>query len=110
MREQFTPGPWLVHSSHRLIVPAEDAFKPVSRDANKVTGDDAEMPKSLCLIADPRNDLSEDETYGNAFLIAAAPELYRYLELALGVLDRANVAWGGEPGARAALAKARGEQ
>jgi hypothetical protein len=45
----------------------------------------------------------------NARLIAAAPELYHYLELALTVLDRANIAWGGEPAARAVLAKASGE-
>jgi hypothetical protein len=52
----------------------------------------------------------DPEGQANARLIAESPELYRYLELALGVLDRANVVWGGEPGASAALARARGEQ
>lgn len=43
-----------------------------------------------------------------ARLIAAAPDLYKALAIALGVIEKAGIIWMGEDSARAALAKAQG--
>ena len=91
----FTPGPWLIHSRHRWIVPAEDAFK---------SYEDA-LP--ICQLRDPDERLTEDETLANGFLIAAAPELFAALKHILnGALSLPRFA---EEEARAAIAKARGQ-
>jgi len=85
MSAAFTPGPWKIDGRSLIVAPDERSGE----------------YRSIALV---RHNAAT-----NAPLIQQAPELYRYLELALGILDRANVAWGGEPGARAILAKARGE-
>jgi hypothetical protein len=68
----------LVHATNRLIVPVNDAFKEVSIQDGKAVGDD--LPNSICLLRDPSEGFSEDETLANGFLIAAAPALYEALE------------------------------
>lgn len=108
----FTPGPWLVHSTNRLIVKADDAFGDASVKGNKVEADF--IP--LCLLRDPTDGFSEDETLANGFLIAAAPELYEALEETAEALRQCyieKISADGDPRlqrASAALAKARGEQ
>ena len=99
-----TPGPWLVHSTNRLIVKAKDAFGNASVKGNKVEADF--IP--LCLLRDPTDDFSEDETLANGFLIAAAPELYEALRELLDICCRNGIPMHEKSGA--ALAKARGEQ
>ena len=107
-----TPGPWLVHSTNRLIVKAKDAFGNASVKGNKVEADF--IP--LCLLRDPTDDFSEDETLANGFLIAAAPELFEAAEALAGMTCQTTSAVDAGSGccpvcrARAALAKARGEQ
>lgn len=110
---KFTPGPWLIHATNRIIVQADGAFADVKVKNGKVTGD--KLPNSICLLRDPGDGFSEDETLANGFLIAAAPELYEAL-YALGEALGAVTAPKGHPllaageKASTALAKARGEQ
>jgi hypothetical protein len=87
MAQTFTPGPNTIVQADHLGATAYAV----------VEGEDGDLLAVGCLK-------------GDALLYAAAPELYHYLELALAVLDRANVAWGGESVANAVLAKASGEQ
>jgi hypothetical protein len=108
----FTRGPWLIHSANRGVVPAADTFKTWA----------AALP--ICLLRDPDERLTEDETLANGFLIAAAPELYsdaeflcarvRELENDLAADETARNYYGHVIPALArmesALAKARGEQ
>ena len=114
-----TPGPWLVHSTNRLIVKAKDAFGNASVKGNKVEADF--IP--LCLLRDPTDDFSEDETLANGFLIAAAPELYEALAVSTAFLNleaeahrsrgdtgKAEACEGQAKLNGALLAKARGEQ
>jgi hypothetical protein len=105
MSAGYTPGPWLIHATNRIIVQADGAFADVKVKNGKVTGD--KLPNSICLLRDPGDDFSEDETLANGFLIAAAPDLYASLEHILnGALSLPRHA---EIEGRAALAKARGE-
>jgi hypothetical protein len=100
----FTPGPWLVHATNRLVCQADGAFKKVKVKNGKVLADD--LPNSICLLRDPGEDFNEDETLANGFLISAAPELYEALNDALAV-HGGSYSWGDK--AKAAMAKARGE-
>jgi hypothetical protein len=77
MSAGYTPGPWLIHATNRIIVQADGAFADVKVKNGKVTGD--KLPNSICLLRDPGDDFSEDETLANGFLIAAAPDLYEAL-------------------------------
>jgi hypothetical protein len=108
---KFTPGPWLIHATNRVIVQADDAFNNVTVKDGRVTSEtEDDMPVSICLLRNPDEDFSEDETLANGFLIAAAPELYEALSETCAWLED-NFA-GGElrERARLALAKARGER
>lgn len=103
---QFTSGPWLIHATNRVIVQADGAFADVTVKDGKVIGDDGAMPCSICLLRDPSEDFSEDETLANGFLIAAAPELYEALQrICAAFPDDAPALIE----ARRVLAKARGE-
>ena len=97
----FTPGPWLIHTRHRWVVPAVDAFKEPAEA----------LP--ICSLRDPDERLTEDETLDNGFLIAAAPELYEALDTLLNTLDHEAVGRLGIEqetlAANCALAKARGQ-
>lgn len=102
----FTSGPWLVHATNRLVVQADGAFAELTVKDGKVEGDD--LPTTICLLRDPGEALSEDETLANGFLIAAAPELYD----ACGAVLRAKRIDARGPVVaqlHAALRKARGE-
>jgi hypothetical protein len=98
----FTPGPWLIHSANRGIVPAADTFKTWA----------AALP--ICLLRDPDERLTEDETLANGFLIAASPELYEAAVEALAFVEEMEGKFdkhflvGGE--LHRAICKARGEQ
>ena len=48
-------------------------------------------------------------TAADADLIAAAPELFGMLSIAVDIIGRAGIMWIGEAKARAILAKARGD-
>lgn len=80
MSAQHTPGPWLIHATNRIVVRADGAFNDVTVKNGAVIGDD--LPVSICLLRNPDEQLSEDETLANGFLIAAAPELLVALKLA----------------------------
>ena len=118
MSASFTPGPWLVHTTNRIVVQADGAFASVTVKDGKVTGD--VLPNSICLLRDPADDFSEDETLANGHLIAAAPELLEALEAILDALQKhvGRSDLEAQPGtpvfkaraARAALAKARSPQ
>lgn len=111
MSAKFTAGPWLVHSTNRLVVQADGAFAPVTVKNGKVTGDT--LPNSICLLRDPTDGFTEDETLANGFLIAAAPELFK---AAVRVRARAQTmrldldACEAMDDLDAAIRKARGEQ
>lgn len=85
MSAQFTPAPWLVHATNRLVCQADGAFKKIEVKDGAVHGDD--LPNNICLLRDPSENFSEDETLANGFLIAAAPELYEAGVHALRELD-----------------------
>jgi hypothetical protein len=113
MSAAFTSGPWLIHATNRVVVQADGAFNSVTVKDGKVSGEtEADMPVSVCLLRDPDEDFSEDETLANGFLIAAAPELYEALE-GLSTLMASEALFPAEltalGNARRALAKARGE-
>ena len=46
MSASFTPGPWLVHTTNRIVVQADGAFASVTVKDGKVTGD--VLPNSIC--------------------------------------------------------------
>jgi hypothetical protein len=104
-----TAGPWAIHYQRRVIVPLGDAFKPIEVKDGVAHAD--EGAQSLFLIADPRDGLSEDETYANAFLAAAAPCLLEALEEAVEWdshdAEGVEAVWLAK--ARAAIAKAKGQ-
>lgn len=112
----YTAGPWLIHASNRVIVQADGAFNEIAVADGKVEGDD--LPVSICLLRDPDDGFSEDETLANGFLIAAAPD---FADIAARIQYRANELGGdyddiprGEVNAflselDEALTKARGE-
>lgn len=90
-REKFTPGPWVADGTTVYA----DAFK----SGRNVYG-------AVACLAIGEDDTAFQEI-ANAHLIAAAPDLYEALEGVLRVADRQTVEF---DAARAALAKARGEQ
>lgn len=90
MSARFTPGPW-----------SADWWYCIIRDLHNQPG--LERGDEDC-FGYPGWD---GDNTANAFLIAAAPELYEALEAALAI-HGGGYSWGEK--ARAALAKARGEQ
>ena len=103
---KWTPGPWQVCNTYHAVHG--------ERVRNIALCDNAHIPQGNGRIL-----VSDDEATANAYLIAAAPDLYRELEnlveLAEAAMRAANRD-GGEydieaelAGARAALRKARGE-
>jgi hypothetical protein len=104
-RVVFTAGPWIVHPALARV------------DCQKVSEKGGPLP--VCQMLWPTDERSEDETEANAYLIAAAPELYAALvELKRSFWDEARVRWtaadflrfAAVEQATAALAKARGGQ
>lgn len=65
-----TPTPWVIHSKVRAIVPLADAFKIVPLVETDCEPED--VAHTIALFADPRDDMSEDETYANAFRLVAS--------------------------------------
>ena len=92
---EFLPGPWFIKDG---LIRAPDL------DPNG-------QPEAPWCVAQvfPFAGHGGDRSVANANLIAAAPELFEALLIAVAVLDRAGIIWMGEVKARAALAKARGE-
>jgi hypothetical protein len=105
MSAAFTPGPWRACAFSSIV------GCPVTAQPDKTKN-----TFNVCGVAAP---VSRDENIANARLIAAAPELYEALELALEHAERhAHHYLGGDSlkraseelhPARAALAKARGQ-
>ena len=91
---KFTPGPWAV---------SEDPRPGMEWNNEIVTA--ADYDNRICYMANGGKERA-DEFLANAFLIAAAPDLYAALEGVLRIADRKTVEF---DVARAALAKARGE-
>ena len=99
----YTPGPWRVVTVSSSI--NDWVIAVVAADGTKIADDETYYPAPL----DPRN----------AHLIAAAPDLLAALELALSDFDNYGEVWQSDDedgvnfpainAARAAIAKARGE-
>lgn len=53
--------------------------------------------------------IEPEELLADTRLIATAPDLYKYLEIALGVISGSGVVWMGADAARATLSRARGD-
>jgi hypothetical protein len=88
---KFTPGPWIANRRY-IGVPKHKSFIGEMRDHNG-------------------NWRDSDQSIANAHLIAAAPELYAALDLALSHMSEPDcVIWRDiQSRAKSALAKARGE-
>jgi hypothetical protein len=69
MSAAHTPGPWAVNP----FVAQVDAF-------------DSGEPLPVCQLLWPTDQRTEDQTFANGNLIAAAPELYEALDEALGLI------------------------
>ena len=87
MTTKHTPGPWEVDGIGQVIVPARPPAWRTLADVYSVHGD-------------------EDQADADARLIAAAPELLAALEDLLPYLEDCRM----DAGARAAIAKAKGEK
>lgn len=97
---KFTPGPWVVDPKY-------------SRDIQAPDGLDV---ATCCLSILNRKATTEEESIANAALIAAAPDMYEALEMAILEYGKPGGPWNvpTEPGtwidkAKAAIVKARGE-
>ena len=97
---KFTPGPWKVDPKY-------------SRDIQAPDGLDV---ATCCLSILNRKVTTEEESIANATLIAAAPDMYEALEMAILKYGKPGGPWNvpSEPGtwidkAKAAIVKARGE-
>ena len=95
---KFTPGPWSVEQPMDFELAIVEAGKPAHEWRFIAT----------CMFPDENGDIPKKEVIANAHLIAAAPDLYAWLERCLAMVDHGA----GPPnwdGIRTALAKARGE-
>ena len=96
---KFTPGPWQPRYTGR----GKSVFYHVSVTVPVIPGYCGEATKELASMSTTDG---ESERF-NAYLIAAAPELYAALECALACHVGTDEVWIEE--ARSALEKARGE-
>ena len=96
---KFTPGPWQIRCTGR----GKSVFYHVSVTVPVIPGYCGETTKELASMSTTDG---ESERF-NAYLIAAAPELYAALECALACHVGTDEVWIEE--ARSALEKARGE-
>jgi hypothetical protein len=115
---KWTPGPWFAHgpinaNRQDYGVVSSRPYDPAS------TGGFQRRIAWIGNASSPHQSLTlEAEVAANAHLIAAAPELYTALDDLMGGDERMQVAIGGNPlyvdrfmdAARAALAKARGDE
>jgi hypothetical protein len=99
---QFTPGPWAV-DPHRCKI---SIVNPAAVHAGS-HGGGGKLIASTPVV---KSSVQAPQALANARLIAAAPELYKCLALALGVINSSQIVWHGYGAASNALAKARGEQ
>ncbi|KOQ21815.1 hypothetical protein ABW38_26545 [Achromobacter xylosoxidans] len=95
MTTNHTPGPWSTHlvDSTVVVIPRRP------------------FPQQISTLG--HSEVADEQDYANARLIAAAPELLEALEWALRAMEARNPLWAeGERfiAARAAIAKAKGEQ
>jgi hypothetical protein len=74
-----TPGPWCVHPHFAYVVPLAHAERPIG-GAEDDAYDLAHYAQEICALHMPDRHRSEDESYANARLIAAAPDLLKALE------------------------------
>ena len=114
---QFTPGPWFYGDEDEAIVGVEY----VQVHAGQYGEPSFRSVASVEAAFNPETGRwhpLDDETRANANLIAAAPKMYEALDALLDEIDT-TLSWDDEPTAswddrvakaRAALAKARGEQ
>jgi hypothetical protein len=106
---KWTPGPWaarpILHEETTQFVKKgqpNGEWEVIFEDNQKTASEDPWFVAVIC-------DGCPGSTEANAHLIAAAPELYKYLALAVGVINGAGIVWGGNEAASSALRKARGE-
>lgn len=106
----FTPGPWRVEEGTTLVW---GACNPDDRSTYGMGYPITQARVRLGSASEYASEFREDEGEANARLIAAAPELYGALEDLAERLIGAFPSIAGTPEAqraKAALAKARGEQ
>ncbi|CUI82783.1 Uncharacterised protein [Achromobacter xylosoxidans] len=108
MTTTHTPGPWTLETVRTV---SGFCHKVGPFPARREGGD----PRHACLYSDypSESNPADQELLANARLIAAAPELLEALEWALRAMEARNPLWAeGERfiAARAAIAKAKGEQ
>lgn len=91
----WTPGPWHVSNGELLRVNTRDSITVAGvHRIGRYTGGE---PNPYMVLA-------------NANLIAAAPDLYRLLVLAVAVIEGGPTVWMGADEAYKTLARARGER
>lgn len=93
MSDGFTKGPWTYSERTDSVI----AF-----DTPDDGGD--------IICCPPDADASYSRWPQNRRLIAAAPDLFEALTVALAVIDKAGIIWMGEDKARAALSRATPDQ
>jgi hypothetical protein len=115
----FTPGPWRISRKERPPIGRQASGEPWSKDANgnvfwgySVSGSSEAGAAILPTLAAVHN--FPDQIDANARLISAAPDLYEALDHFVTTAERVGLRDGNMPEwlpkAKAALAKARGEE
>ena len=92
IQAKHTPGPWNICASTPSLIEA------AHHNVNDVT---------IAQAFEPQGSASLPEMWANARVIAAAPDLLAALQEVVEISDRKHDAW---DKARAAIARARGEQ
>lgn len=94
---KFTPGPWVAHQSTRYRGPIGYAWDiatgaaewdPRDYDRDEGTRGTWNYPDGYTRIATTSDTSGDCDAAANAALIAAAPELYAALELAVATIER----------------------
>ena len=113
--QKWTPGPWEIINDGDIFAPlggdSGDGVRADSSDGWQI----AEVDAYIAFVDGGLVELGAEPRRANARLIAAAPELFEALDGLLSELDSTPEidlsSWGVSTAkARAALAKARGEQ
>jgi hypothetical protein len=127
----WTPRPWTQWVGHAAVYagPAAENTASVYRPVNSASfvvadchDEDApyvecqhcagwnEDDRYDCLMCEGEEEHVSPEIFANARLIAAAPDLFEALEALLGAIEREEIIYDALTCARAALAKALGEE
>ena len=106
MKTLYTPGPWEYDPDESEIKSTVDVF--IHEDV------ELDIPRMMTAVADLRGAMSGNDTRADAYLMAAAPELYEVLEDILKTIEGGGRIVTFQDSCiediSAALSKARGER